>query len=390
MDDSGEVVRFKSRMKLVLFFVFLVVVLFAAGVIVVIYGHEGWIKNQIVSRIEASLDAEVEIESFELDLRNRKAVLGNVVIDAERPDVELNINAETIEIGFELKALLGKEVKFERVDVGHPIVRVNHSRVAEEEAIPTLVRLENFFIGELVEAYIEMLLAILDALFGPHERRVVVGELVVDEGEVYYTAIRSGAERFECEVRDSKYLARDLEPELNLDLVRDADLEGNIVMGGMESEFVMRNLTSPQEFSVSGIDLGYLDRYLSQTDALVVDGGIINVRYSGQVAQVEFEDLKLGKNSEAKFNEFAFVQVEKLISYVDEGEGKILLEMKVEADKIRTSEDLRFAVRQAWKGLVKQVFERYGEPAKEKIKEYGGKVLKRFLDRGEESSEKDE
>jgi hypothetical protein len=293
-------------------------------------------------------------------------------------------------VGFDLQALLSRDVRLEWVKAHRPVVKIEHQRQEEAEAAGTLARLEAAILRGVVEAYVQMVIAIIEAFFGQSERAVVIGEAAVDEGEICYKAVRGGTDIFETTLRDVRYRAKELEPKVSLDIIRNADVEGTAAFGDNESQFALRNLSRPRGLEIRGVDLGYADRYLRQRDALVVKQGFADVAYGNQTVRLAIRGLELGKNEQAAIGDFFFAGVDRLIAYAEAQKGEIVLEAKVDAAAIRTSDDLRFVAREMWRGMLTEVLERYGEPIKEKIRDVGTTLLRQLLEEREKAAKKGE
>jgi hypothetical protein len=346
---------------------------------------EKWLKARIKAYVRRSLDADIEIESIDLDLSRGVADLNGVTLTRIRPDCRMNLTVPTARVQFHLPSLLARKLSFKSVTVNQPEIVFEQTRPREGPALDTLTKLEFRVLRDLVLAYAELLTRILELFVGAPDRQIIIGQLTVHDGTILYSAARKGAEPFTARLTNVCYSASRVVPTSPRAIVKNADISADLDLGGAKASYVQRLSCPPHTVSVNNFNLGYADRYFRQKDALVVNGGVLNVTYlaDGEYGKVDahLTNLDLGINPDSAHEDFAFIPVDKLIDRVEQAGGDITLYFEIDRRRIAASEDLKFVVVEVWKGLCSQVVEKYGTEAIRLLKDEGTRMLKDLFNR---------
>jgi len=348
---------------------------------------EKWLKGRIKAYVRYHLDADIEIESIDLDVSEGLADVNGITFTRVRPDCHMNVTVPAARVKFDLPSLLARRLSFEQVLVHEPQIVFEQTRPQERPTLDTLTRLEFRILGDFVLAWVQLLIRILEAFVGGPADPITIGQLTVKDGTVLYSAARKGAEPFTAHLSNVCYSASDVIPTSARAIVRNADLSADVELGEAEASYVQHFSSEPRTVSVNNFNLGYADRYFRQKDALVVNGGVLNVSYlaSAEVGKVEahLTDLDLAVNPDAVHEDFVFVPVNKLIDRIEQAGGNMRLYFEVDRRRIAASEDLKFVVMEVWKGLCRQVIEKYGAEALRTIREEGTEFLRDLFSRSQ-------
>ena len=353
----------------------IVVLLLSAGTL-----SEKWLKARIKAYVRHSLDADVEIESIDLDVSRGLADINGITLTRLRPDSRLNLTVPAARIQFHLPSLLARRLSFEEVTIHQPEIVFEQTRSQERPPLDTLTRLEFRILRDLVLAYVQLLIRILELFVGGPADPITIGQLTVRDGTVLYSAARKGAEPFTAHLTNVCYSASDVVPTSARAIIKNADLSADVELGEAKASYVQHLSCEPRTVSVNNFNLGYADRYFRQKDALVVNGGVLNVSYlaDDEVGKVEarLTDLDLRVNPDSVHEDFAFIPLDKLIDRVEQAGGDMRLYFEIDRRHIAASEDLKFVVMEVWKGLCRQVVEKYGAEAIKTIRDEGSRILK--------------
>ena len=140
----------------------IVVLLLSAGTL-----SEKWLKARIKAYVRHSLDADVEIESIDLDVSRGLADINGITLTRLRPDSRLNLTVPAARIQFHLPSLLARRLSFEEVTIHQPEIVFEQTRSQERPPLDTLTRLEFRILRDLVLAYVQLLIRILGIFGGP-------------------------------------------------------------------------------------------------------------------------------------------------------------------------------------------------------------------------------
>jgi hypothetical protein len=348
---------------------------------------EEWLKGRIKAHVRYHLDADIEIESIDLDVSKGVADINGITLTRIRPDSRLKLTVPAARVQLHLGSLLARRLSFEQISVHQPEIVFEQTRPQERPPLDTLTRLEFRVLLELVLAYVELLIRVLEIFVGSSEHLITIGQLTVEDGTVLYSAARKGAEPFTAHLTNVCYSASDVVPTLARAIIKNADLSADVELGDAKASYVQHLSSEPHTVSVNNFNLGYSDRYFRQKDALVVNGGVLNVSYlaSAEVGKVEahLADLDLAVNPDAVHEDFAFIPVDKLINRIEQAGGNMRLYFEVDRRRIAASEDLKFVVMEVWKGLCRQVVEKYGAEALKTLRHEGTQFLNDLLSRSQ-------
>jgi hypothetical protein len=349
---------------------------------------EEWLKGRIKAYVRYHLDADIEIESIDLDVSKGLADVNGITFTRIRPDSHMNVTVPAARVQFDLPSLLARKLSFEQVTVYEPEIVFEQTRLPERPPADTLTRLEFRILRDFVLAWVELLIRILEAFVGRRaEDPLAIGQLTVRDGTVLYSAARKGAEPFTAHLSNVCYSASDVIPTSAHAIIRNADLSADVELGEAKASYVQHLSSEPQTVSVNNFNLGYADRYFRQKDALVVNGGVLNLTYvsSAEIGKVEahLTDLDLAVSPDAVHEDFAFIPVDKLIDRTEQAGGDMRLYFELDRRHIAASEDLKFVVMEVWKGLCRQVIEKYGARVLKTIRDEGTEFLKDLFSRSQ-------
>jgi hypothetical protein len=348
---------------------------------------EEWLKGRIKAYVRYHLDADIEIESIDLNISKGLADINGITLTRIQPGSRVNLTVPAARVQFHLPSLLARKLSFEQIIVHEPEIVFEQTRPQERPPVDTLTRLEFRILRDFVLAWVQLLIRILEVFVGGPADPITIGQLTVEDGTVLYSAARKGAEPFTAHLSNVCYSASDVIPVSARAILQNADLSADVELRDAKASYTQHLSSEPRTVSVSNFNLGYADRYFKQKDALVVNGGVLNVSYlaAAEVGKVEahLADLDLAVNPAAVHEDFAFIPVDKLIDRIEQAGGNMRLYFEVDRRHIAASEDLKFVVMEVWKGLCRQVVEKYGAEVLKTIRDEGTEFLKDLFSRSQ-------
>ena len=351
---------------------------------------EEWLKEQLVAKAREMFEIDLEIDSLQFQPWQGKADLSGVAFKIDKPDRHIHGRIESIQAELEIWSLLFRKIDVRTLNVVGPHATFVLDRPPESERRPTF--------GELAEKVVDvldnLLLRILKAFFGTLQPKqgcqVRIGQLEVVDGELECAILRPGVEPVKIVFDNIACEASDLRPGQPgfgaWGYIAHADISADLLMGdtrvGLQHQFA----SLPRTIQVSGLDLGEMDRLGSRQDAIVFEGGTLDLAYQdrGDRFEVEanFTAMKLEKNDEADLPDILFVPVDHLIAYVEENDGNLALRFSRDRQETVLSDDLEFLVAEAWKGMWTELLKRFQGEAAKKLDDWktkGTEKLRNFL-----------
>lgn len=205
-----------------------------------------------------------------------------------------------------------------------------------------------------------------------------ISELLVHEGRLEYVARREGVETFTAQLSGLEYNARDIAYHTFGNFVVGADIEADILMGS-PAHLSKKSSEGSGTFHLTNVDLDYADRYFSQTDALVIDSGSMDIRYEihdgpkGRY-EVNLAGFQLAENADSSAKEFMFVPVSKIVDHVNGTDGELELWFELDS-QFDVSDDLETIVMRFWEGMWKALFKKITAKGIEDALETGAEKL---------------
>lgn len=353
--------------------------------------NEDWLKAQVETYVHEKYQADINIESLEFSPWKGHALLSDITLNRNEQDRKVAASIELIELDVQIIPLIFRDIVIDKLLISQPDLKIDVQR--KQESIPddTLTRLQKVMIIVTYELLIHPLLdaitEILEIFVGDIDHKIIIKELVIHEGVISYKAKRVGSKPFALDLRELEYSAKNINAEMPMDFVSNADITAKIVLGETKTEFSQHFSQKPIILSITDIDVGYLDRYLKQKDILQINNGKANVNFlvndKTVLAKVALQDLELLQNTNAVHKDFAFIPAEKLINYVNQADGDLNLEFELEKSVIHTSQDLELCVIEAWEGMWKQILKKVSSEKLQQFKEKGTQILMDFFNKKE-------
>jgi len=353
-----------------------------------------WAKKKIIKEAEQSLEAKLDIETLEFNLWKGEALLTGIQLDKQQENLKLNAEVVSAEIHVNYLPLLWFSVNISDITLNSPNIKVEHIRPVEQEPKETLEKFTELISTLLIYGmlkilmlFVEMLLAILSLFAGPTlpSYQYSISEITVNNAVIEYVGKRENTPDFNAHIKGLNYHATDVDPTSIFSFIKSADYEANIIVGDNNSKLVQNASDRPQELSLTNVDIGYADRMLSQNDLLIVNNGILDIRYTGEGnigrVKIDIRGLELEKNPEASTSDFMFMKVDWLIDYVDERNGEISIDYELDQDglDIIFEDDIRLGILVVLKKVWMDALEAFNPETFEDVKEQGVDLFKGFL-----------
>lgn len=360
-----------------------VLILFVASYVVVSMTllDEEWLRVRIERYVRDTYQTDLKIGSLEFEPWQGRARLSQVAIVGQRQNQSYKADIGALKLQMKVWPLLMRQVSITRIEVQQPALSMKVSRPPEAEPEPTLKRAVDLTAKVVADA----IGAVLDTIFGSPKYQVQIGKLLVTEGSVDVTVTRPGSEPVVVTFKDIDYSAGGIVLESPLDLVERADITANASVNGIQGKLDQHFSSQPYSLDVSNMDLGRVDKLLKQKDALILEQGRADARLRWDQQKVniavELGELKVSQNPDAPQQDFMFIPVDKLISYVDSAGGHLQIAFAMNQGKVRTSKDLEFVVLEVWEGMWKALLRQVSSEKLKAWKEKGSGRLRDFFNR---------
>ncbi|NIP22683.1 MAG: DUF748 domain-containing protein [Phycisphaerae bacterium] len=349
--------------------------------------NEDWLKAQVETYVHEKYKADINIGSLEFSPWKGHALLSDITLNRNEHDSKVAASIKFIEMDVQIIPLIFRDIVIDKLLISQPHLKVDVQRKPETIPDDTLTRLQKLMFIVTFELLIHPLLdavtEIMEISFGDIDRKIIIKELVINEGIINYKAKRVGSKPFALDLRELEYSSKNINAKMPLDFALNSDITAKIFLGETQAEFSLHFSQKPINLSISDIDLGYLDRYLKQKDILQINNGKANVNFlvndKTVLAKVALQELELLQNTESVRKDFAFIPAERLINYVNQADRNLNLEFKLEKSVIHTSRDLEFCVIEAWEGMWKQILKKVSSEKLKQLKEKGTQKLINFF-----------
>lgn len=297
-----------------------------------------WLQAKLVAIANEQLDAELAIESLSFQPFKGKAALKGGSFSQQDETTDLNVTLDTVELEVNLRPLIYRSIQIRHLELVEPrITSVVHRLPTskDEDSQPDQQESEE---SKPEQAQPE----------------ITIDEFLIRDGAVELTLLREGFDPVRFGVSDIDYSARNVSLESYRQWLFGADIHCIIDAGG-KTTLDKSASSTPSTFALNDVNLAYVSQIFEQTArAFVVKDGQMDVNSmlsaDGVHFKVNLDGLKLAENPKGTESQFIFIPVEKLVQYVNDQEGKMLLEFELGED-VRTSEDLDYILGEFWKGL---------------------------------------
>lgn len=339
--------------------------------------NSAWLTQQLEQKTQAALDAELSINALSFDVRKGQASIEGITFARhdERADLDLALQSAHIQVA--VWPLLYRSVQIQDLELNRPqitsVVRRMPSSQKEPSETPQTKKPSQKHADLLIE------------------------HLVIRDGAVDATLLWEGHEPLHANVTDIQYTAANVTPDTLLELLAGSDLHCQIALGDTTAVLDQAATASPATFLLKNLDLPYLNGYLmpkppgarqakvperqepglfrkvlskaetflnESTDPLRITSGTLDLLHTfsnePKYERLTFElrHFRVAPVSESADQKFLFVPVERIITYIDERDGNLTLELELE-QSLTMSTDLDYLVREVytgfWIALLKEV-----------------------------------
>lgn len=347
--------------------------------------NDEWLKERLVHEVRQALDAELDIETASFQPWQGHAELEGISFRRTRDNSDATVVADAVEVDVAILPLLVRRINVKRLKIVKPRMTIEVDREAEPEVKESLQRLQEAVAQAISELIVSFLEAILEPFVGKPGYTIEIDELIVHDGQIDVTVRREGVEPFVARLKGIEYLKRNVKPAVSLDYLRRADYRATIEIGATSTTVANQHYTDPQNLTITGLDLGQIDRLLKQKDALEIKGGTLDLECvddgSNTRFKAELTDLELARNPNAPVADFSFIPVDWLISYVNKQDGNLSLEYDIDLDNDQgaSSEDFRRIVKQSWEGMWSEMLKQHKDMGLENLKRKATNRLRNLL-----------
>lgn len=183
-----------------------------------------------------------------------------------------------------------------------------------------------------------------------------IADFIVHNGQIEYTATRKNAPRFDAKMSNLQYHARNIDYRSFGNLVINADIQADILMQ-TKARLSKKRSGNTRTFDLIGANLAHIDKYFSQTDALIIKDGRMDIKYKTYPGgkgkyEVILSDFQLAKNESCPSDEFMFIPVAKIIEQIDKRKGSLDLWFELDSE-FDVSDDLDSITTDFWNGMWK-------------------------------------
>lgn len=237
-----------------------------------------WLQEQIVSRVEESLEAEIQLQNLEVNPFTGSATLVGVDFLRKGDTSNFRMVADRIDLNLELMPLMGGELHFQTLNIDTPTLHYQTwppTEPPEEEQRP------------------------------PME----FDEFIIDDGEITIMIQGAADDAFEIAAQDISYRNTDIDlggVGKTIELFYGADVETTLNINGpvpLEKQF------KPEQTTIvfRDIDAAYFDRHFGRGKGFRVAEGSFSIegkRFSDRVVQeMVIRDLRLERTPNGAWGE---------------------------------------------------------------------------------------
>jgi hypothetical protein len=319
-----------------------------------------WLRAKLQAKARQSIGADLEIESVDFRPFRGRATLQGVRLRRTGESSRADLAVGRLDVELAVIPLLFRSVHVRRLEMEGPDLAIAAVRPASSTTRPAGI---TSGVRRLIEAATRPSADPSPRAEPPPRKRPPdwrVDLVRIRGGTVRYDVTGPDRPAFSALVTNVDYTGRGVAVNSIHRLLVGADVTADIDLGGTPARLVKSASARPAVFKLTGVDLGYLDRLLSQDDALVVRGGSMDLDYVGRGLKggvrlsASLQNLELDVNRDAVEGDFMFIPAQRLIDRAA-AKGRIELSFDVDAENTTASEDLRVLCREFWKGLLAEI-----------------------------------
>ena len=333
-----------------------------------------WLRGKLIDEARVKLSADLKIQALTFSAFRGEANLKGIAFDRKTASSEVYTTIPSLRLKLRVLPLLRRSLQIEHLEANHPKIAWTIRQPPDPERPSVFAKLR-----------------MIGAKRQRADRKVElwVDHLILRDATVEFTSLREGRDPFVARATEIQYSANSVSLDSFGTLAYGADIESKIDFGGPPALLRKKGSTTPSTFALTEVDLASVDKYFDQSDALVVSGGKLDLRYTlgeDRQANVEadFKGLQLGQNPQAANQEFAFVAIPRLREFVEARKGNLNLAFALE-DRAEASEDLRALLDEVWTGMwtaliksmtqgtLKEAFDKGKQKLLERLKPKGRK-----------------
>jgi len=355
--------------------------------------NSDWLKDKIVAKVNESMDAELGIESLEFKLLSGRVNLSGVRFCKKQENSDLKADIENINVQLRIfPLLLFKQVRVQDLEINKPVINCTLEKTHGEET-KTIEKLEQLIIWAITKTIQKIIEAVLDflGLISNEKLDVHIAKLTVHQGILNLRVLNKEGEEFKAKVWDIEYHSRSIVPISATEFMKKADIDAVVDLGQGKAIYHQHLSSKPYKVTLEDFNVGYFDKAANKTDALIVNSGTAKLTYDQDKVRLLFTGLELEKNTSAKYPDFFFVGVDRVIKYVEESGGKLDFGCTFDSETSKISSDVHFVIREVLKGFLIQAKERYGSELVGSVLNKGKSAVdkgKEFLENREETKNK--
>ena len=240
-----------------------------------------WLRAKRQSKARDSIGAELEIASVDFRPFRGRATLQGVQLRRTGEASQADLAVARLDVELAVIPLLFRSVHVRRLEMDGPDLAIAVRRPPGSTTRPAGV----------TGGMRRLLAAVTQPSTNPSRQADLPPRKPRPDWRVDVVRIRGGKVRYDVTgpdrppfcalVTNIDYTGRGVSVNSIHRLLVGADVTADIDLGGTPARLVKSASASPAVFKLTGVDLGYVDRLLSQDDALVVRGGRMDLDYVG-------------------------------------------------------------------------------------------------------------
>lgn len=332
------------KKRLLVFAISAVIILCSIPIVGFFLLNSDWLKQQLISKVKSSLEADLEITSLSFEPLNGKALLSGIKLVRKKAESELDINIEKIDLELKVFPLLYRSINIEKLEINNPQI-VSVVRSSEPKKGNNQDRKKQDF--EIKELYIK-------------------------NGTVDYTEHRikqSTPKVFNAKVSNIQYYAKNISPTSLSNLLYKANIQANIDIG-TQATLNKAGTSNPATCALTGVDLSYINSFYGNEEQIKVVAGTMDLNYtieenSKPTVKVLLKGLKLDTSQPNKT--LMFIPLETITTYLEKNNSDITLEFSLK-ENLEVSQDLHFLTTEFLKELSKEILKELPKQVMETIK----------------------
>ncbi|MHC5083120.1 MAG: AsmA family protein [Planctomycetota bacterium] len=341
-------------------------------------------KAQIEQYVHEKYQADINIGSLQFEVWDGHALLTDIVLQRSEPDQDIKAAIESIELDCQLIPLVFRNVNVNQLILTQPVIEILIDK-QDPDVVDTTDTTQAH-----PHPFLESVSQIVEICTGRLDSNIQIKELKILDGIIAYRLTKADSQPFEVQLNQLHYSANNINARWPFDFVLNADIASNILLGDTEAELRHQFSQKPYSSSLNNVNLGYLSQFSKQKDALQIQSGTAGTHFlvveKLVQAKIDLRDIKLKQPTAAGDQTIAFIPVENILNYVNQTEGNLLFELKVDKMNVHTSQDLEYFTLELWEGLWKQFVREVTEGKLKELKEAGTQKLLNFFNKDKEDT----